>query len=108
MTCNSPDSLTLEASINKNIVTTKDGVIIPDAKHFYTNGGKGNGVLFSTESKELIFVHTDLNTNLIKQLDIWIDNLEFNAVGTDPLALETKIILLKIKMLLKIEKTHIP
>jgi hypothetical protein len=108
MTCHSPNSLTIEAIINKNIVTTKDGIVIPDAKHFYTNGGKGNGVLFPTESGELIFVHTDLNTNVTKTLDIWINNLEFKAVGTDPLALETRTILLKIKLLLQQERQKIP
>jgi len=108
MTCHFPNSLTIDASINKNIVTTKDGIIIPDAKHFYTNGGEGNGVLFSTESGELIFVQTDLNTNLIKTLDIWIDHLEFKAVGTDPLALEIKMILLKIRFFLEQERKKIP
>jgi hypothetical protein len=108
MTCNSPDSLILEAKIDNNIVTTKDGLVIPDAKHFYTNGGKGNGVLFTTASGELIFVHTDLNTNVTKELDIWINNLEFKAVGTDPLALETKTVLLKIKLFLEQERKNIP
>lgn len=108
MTCNSPDSLILAGSINKNIVTTKDGLAIPDAKHEYTNGGKGNGLLIPTSDGEIVFVNTDLNQHVLDIANILINNLEFVAVGTDPLALEIKAQLIKIKQLLKLAVKKIP
>lgn len=108
MTCESPDSVILEASINKNIVTTKSGIVIPDAKHDYENGGQGNGLVCLTADGEMRFVTTDTNLDLIKIAYIFINNLEFTAIGTDPLALQLAAALSKIKNLLKIQVKYLP
>jgi len=107
MKCDNHSPTTIEATIDKNIVSV-GGVEISDALHNYSNEGQGRGVLLELNDKSVYFAQTDLNTNLIHICDIFINNLQFTATSTDPLALEIKNKLELIKQQLETEKAKIP
>jgi hypothetical protein len=98
----------IEASIEENVISLEDGTALPpDIQHNYTNGGKGRGLIAELSNKDAYFFQTDLNDNLIAICDIFIDNLNFTAVSTDPLVLEIKDSLELIKTKLQEEKAKI-
>lgn len=101
--CNN-QSPVIEASIEDSKISIELGEV-SDAKSNYTNGGIGKGVLIESNNtdlseKNMYFIQTDLNTNLIEICKIFTDNLQFTATSTDPLALEikSKLELIKTKL----------
>jgi len=97
MSCDPLKSTVLDAIIENGEVKTSEGIVIPDALHPYTNKGSGTGLVILSNDDKVQFVQNNLNTNLLALFQIFIDNLNFTAVSTDPLALEIQTKLMAIK-----------
>lgn len=114
MSCDNSQSLVLNAIIENGEVITTEGLVVPDAVHPYNNTdegkptGVGTGLLFQDVDGLIHFVMNSLNANVINMIQTLIDNLNFSAVGTDPLATEIGLQLTAIKNALKEQIKQIP